>query len=94
MEDIADFYTVPDTELKPEFDGAVSDSLEQPSSDSSVSPKTVKTRGLGRKPAMTLYHLRVSSVLLDRVKALGGNTSEHIRQAISAYCDERLPESS
>lgn len=85
MEDIADFYTVPDSLC----DKAMLDSSESElaQTDVSESPTTVKRRGLGRKSAMTLYRLRVSPVLLDRVKSLGGNTSEHIRQAISAYCD-------
>lgn len=44
-----------------------------------------RTRGKGVKPSKVMYRLRLDQVQVDGLKALGGNSSAHIRAAIDEY---------
>lgn len=71
LEDVSDLYVV---EEKPR-------AVE--TQNKGLSPKRV--RGKGVKPVKVMYRLRLDQVQVDGLKALGGNSSAHIRLAIDEY---------
>jgi len=42
-------------------------------------------RGKGKKPSKVLFQIRLEQTQVDGLKALGGNSSAHIRAAIDEY---------
>lgn len=44
-----------------------------------------RARGKQKKPIMAYYPFRLPVDMLDSLKGLGGNVSDHIRKAIKLY---------
>lgn len=46
---------------------------------------TKRVRGKGKKPKKVMYPVRLDQEQLNQLKELGGNVSNHVRQAIKEY---------